>query len=274
MSQGVVYLMEGVQLNGQRCAKVGKTRHFTARMSALSSHGYAGASKLKKKYAIRVDDADEVEAVLLAVLAPYRVACEEYNRNPHAIELFDVDPDVVENLMACLEGEQIYPLQDALGIAPLPEEPIQLGFPFRHADSSSPNLDRVVSLICSLRGTLETKTVVKLLSGQGVFVEGYGDLIGCLKPMVSEMELGLIACFLLDETRDYRFRDPAGYGEVFGSRDPRNRRARILAESILKANGVLIGNSTLRRHSYDYRSQYDAIFVSGESTQSVWANRF
>lgn len=260
MSQGVVYLMEGVQQNGQRCAKVGRTQHFEARMSALSSRGYAGASKLRRKYAICVDDVEAVEAALLAVLASYRVISEGYTRNPHASELFDVDPDVVENLMACLEGQQVYPLQDASGIGPQLEEPIRLGFSFWHADSSSPNLDRVVFLIRSLRGTLDTQSVQKLLSGQGLSCEGFGELIGFLKPMDSKIEFSLIARFLLDETRDYHFRDPIGYRDVFGSRDPRNRRARILAESILKANGISIGNSTLRRHSHDYQPQYEAIF--------------
>lgn len=238
-------------------------------MSALSSHGYGEATKLWRRYAICVDDAEAVEAALLAVLTPYRVITDDYRRNPHGSELFDVDPDVVENLMACFGGRQVYPYQDASGIGPFPEEPIRLGFPFCYADSTSPNLDRVVSLIRALRGKLDTESARKLLSGQGSFCEGFGDLIWCLRPMVSEMELGLIACFLLDETRDYRFRDPNGYHEVFGSREPRNRRARILAECILKANGVNIGNSTLRRHSYDYRTQYEAIFDSDGVAKSA-----
>lgn len=256
--------MEGVGSNGQLCSKVGKTMHYESRMRALSSRGYGGANGLRKKYAIHVDDVDAAEAALLAVLSPYRIVDESYTRRPQASELFDLDPDIIEGLMGCFAGRQVYPSPDASGIEPFGEEPVRLAS-FVHCDDSSPNLDRVISLIRGLRGALNTDDVRKLLSGKSC--EGFSDLINCLKPMVSEMELGLIACFFLDETRDYRFRDPQGYSEVFGLLDPRNCRARILAESILRANGVNIGNSTLRRHSYAYRSQYEAIFEDVESHQ-------
>ena len=99
MAKGIIYLMETVV---KGLVKIGKTgsNNFETRMSTLERNGYANVVGLKRRYAIEVEDYDEKEALLHSIFSKSNV--------PNT-ELFALDPNLVIQLLASLEGRQVYP---------------------------------------------------------------------------------------------------------------------------------------------------------------------
>ena len=99
MARGVIYCMTTIVPG---LVKIGKTRtdQFEQRMYQLENNGYRNLAGLKRRFAIEVADYDEKESLLQDIFSKSNV--------PNT-ELFALDADLVVQLLASLDGEQIYP---------------------------------------------------------------------------------------------------------------------------------------------------------------------
>ena len=99
MAKGVIYCMTTIVPG---LIKIGKTRtdQFDQRMYQLESNGYRNIVGLKRRFAIEVTDYDEKEVLLHDIFSKSNV--------PNT-ELFALDADLVVQLLASLDGKQIYP---------------------------------------------------------------------------------------------------------------------------------------------------------------------
>lgn len=99
MAKGIIYVMETVVPGLVKIGKTG-TGNFEGRMYSLERNGYFNVVGLKRRFAIEVEDYDEKEALLDEIFSKARV--------PNS-ELFALDIDLVIQLLASFDGEQIYP---------------------------------------------------------------------------------------------------------------------------------------------------------------------
>lgn len=99
MSRGIIYVMSTVVDGLVKIGKTGKD-NFEQRMYHLERNGYANVAGLKREFAIEVDDYDDKEALIDEIFSKSRV--------PNT-ELFALDIDLVKQLLASLDGNQIYP---------------------------------------------------------------------------------------------------------------------------------------------------------------------
>lgn len=99
MEKGIVYLME---TSTDGLVKIGQTeeKQFRERMRELESNGYKCVGTLRRSFAILVDDYKTKEKLLHKVFAKSRVGKTEF---------FAVDPNLVKQLMASMDGKVIYP---------------------------------------------------------------------------------------------------------------------------------------------------------------------
>ena len=99
MARGVIYCMTTIVPG---LVKIGKTRtdQFEQRMYQLENNGYRNIVGLKRRFAIEVEDYDEKEVLLHDIFS---------KSNVPSTELFALDADLVVQLLASLDGEQIYP---------------------------------------------------------------------------------------------------------------------------------------------------------------------
>lgn len=99
MSRGIIYVMTTVVPGLVKIGKTG-TENFESRMYQLERNGYFNVVGLKRKFAIEVEDYDEKEVLIDEIFAKSRVMNSE---------LFALDADLVVQLLASLEGRQVYP---------------------------------------------------------------------------------------------------------------------------------------------------------------------
>lgn len=99
MAKGIIYVMETVVPGLVKIGKTG-TGNFEGRMYSLERNGYFNVVGLKRRFAIEVEDYDEKEALLDEIFSKARV--------PNS-ELFALDIDLVIQLLASFDGEQVYP---------------------------------------------------------------------------------------------------------------------------------------------------------------------
>lgn len=99
MAKGVIYCMTTIVPG---LIKIGKTRtdQFEQRMYQLENNGYRNIVGLKRRFAIEVADYDEKEVLLHDIFSKSNV--------PNT-ELFALDVELVVQLLASFDGEQIYP---------------------------------------------------------------------------------------------------------------------------------------------------------------------
>lgn len=99
MARGIIYCMTTIVPG---LVKIGKTRtdQFEQRMYQLENNGYRNIVGLKRRFAIEVADYDEKESLLHDIFSKSNV--------PNT-ELFALDADLVVQLLASLDGKQIYP---------------------------------------------------------------------------------------------------------------------------------------------------------------------
>lgn len=102
MAKGIIYVMSTIVPG---LIKIGKTGidNFESRMYILEHNGYSNVVGLQRKFAIKVDDYDEKEALLDDIFSQSRV--------PNT-ELFALDLDLMIQLLSSFEGEQVYPAPD------------------------------------------------------------------------------------------------------------------------------------------------------------------
>lgn len=97
---GIVYLMTCAQ---PYVVKIGRTEDensFRTRMNRIEKDGYENFNGWKRKFAIRVDDYEEKEALLHNVFAARRIGKSE---------AFVLEWEIVQQLMSALEGDVVYP---------------------------------------------------------------------------------------------------------------------------------------------------------------------
>ena len=99
MAKGIVYAMSTVVPGLVKLGKTGSDS-FQSRMYNLESNGYKNVTGLKREFAIEVEDYDEKETLLDDIFSRSRVA---------GTELFALDINLVIQLLASFEGDQIYP---------------------------------------------------------------------------------------------------------------------------------------------------------------------
>ena len=99
MARGIIYCMTTIVPG---LVKIGKTRtdQFEQRMYQLENNGYRNIGGLKRRFAIEVADYDEKEVLLHDIFSKSNV--------PNT-ELFALEADLVVQLLASLDGKQIYP---------------------------------------------------------------------------------------------------------------------------------------------------------------------
>lgn len=99
MARGIIYLMS-TAVSG--LVKIGKTGsgNYQERMRFLEANGYANVTGLKREFAIEVEDYDAKESLIDDIFAKARVGTSE---------LFALDVDLAKQLLAALEGTQVYP---------------------------------------------------------------------------------------------------------------------------------------------------------------------
>ncbi|MDE6661665.1 MAG: DUF4357 domain-containing protein [Anaeroplasmataceae bacterium] len=102
MARGIIYVMSSCV---EGLVKIGKTGlgRFEDRMSTIERNGYHRISVLKREFAIEVEDYDEKEKLLHEIFSKSRVGDSE---------LFSVNINLVKQLMASLEGQVIYPIDE------------------------------------------------------------------------------------------------------------------------------------------------------------------
>lgn len=85
--------------------KIGKsgTTNFEERMRKLEKDGYNNANALKRQFAIEVDNYDEKEKLLDAVLSKIQI-------RGTTSELFALDIELAKQLLSSLKGTPIYPV--------------------------------------------------------------------------------------------------------------------------------------------------------------------
>ena len=99
MAKGIIYAMSTVVPGLVKLGKTGSDS-FQSRMYNLESNGYKNVTGLKREFAIEVEDYDEKETLLDDIFSRSRVA---------GTELFALDINLVIQLLASFEGDQIYP---------------------------------------------------------------------------------------------------------------------------------------------------------------------
>lgn len=99
MAKGIIYLMSTVVPG---LIKIGKTRidQFENRMNFLEKNGYANIAGLKREFAIQVELYDEKEKLIHDIFSKSRIV---------NTELFSLDIEIAKQLLASLDGTQIYP---------------------------------------------------------------------------------------------------------------------------------------------------------------------
>ncbi|MBR0383510.1 MAG: GIY-YIG nuclease family protein [Eubacteriaceae bacterium] len=99
MAKGIIYVMTTVVPG---LIKIGKTTrdNFNSRMKFLERNGYNNVTGLKRQFAIEVEDYDEKEVLLHTIFEKSRLKDSE---------LFALDFNMVIQLFASLEGEQVFP---------------------------------------------------------------------------------------------------------------------------------------------------------------------
>lgn len=99
MATGIIYCMTTIVPG---LIKIGKTGsdNFEQRMYNLENNGYRNIVGLKRRFAIEVEDYDEKEILLHDIFSKSNV--------PNT-ELFAIDVDLVVQLLASLDGTQVYP---------------------------------------------------------------------------------------------------------------------------------------------------------------------
>ena len=100
MAKGVIYIMTTVVPGLIKIGKSGSS-NFEQRMYNLEQNGYKNVAGLKRKFAIEVEGYDEKEVLLHDIFSKSRIA---------NTELFAIDVNLVEQLLASFEGKQIYPV--------------------------------------------------------------------------------------------------------------------------------------------------------------------
>ncbi len=99
VAKGIIYAMSTVVPGLVKLGKTGSDS-FQSRMYNLESNGYKNVTGLKREFAIEVEDYDEKETLLDDIFSRSRVA---------GTELFALDINLVIQLLASFEGDQIYP---------------------------------------------------------------------------------------------------------------------------------------------------------------------
>ncbi len=100
MSKGIIYVCSTV-VDG--LVKIGRTTDFESRMRMLESNGYANVTGLKRRFAIEVENHEEIEALLDEIFSKSRVG---------STELFSLDINQVIQLLSSLSGKQVYPINE------------------------------------------------------------------------------------------------------------------------------------------------------------------
>lgn len=98
MAKGIIYVMETVVPGLVKIGKTG-TGIFEGRMYSPERNGYFNVVGLKRRFAIEVEGYDEKEALFDEIFSKARV--------PNS-ELFALDIDLVIQLLASFDGEQVY----------------------------------------------------------------------------------------------------------------------------------------------------------------------
>ncbi|MGX8692497.1 MAG: DUF4357 domain-containing protein [Clostridia bacterium] len=103
MARGIIYLMETVVPG---LIKIGKTGldGFESRMYGLERNGYNNVVGLRRRFAIEVEDYDEKEALIHNLFDKSRLQNSE---------LFAVDINLAIQLLASLDGKQIFPKNES-----------------------------------------------------------------------------------------------------------------------------------------------------------------
>ena len=99
MATGIIYLMT-TAVSG--VIKIGKTgvENYNERMRFLESNGYGNVSGLKREFALKIEQYDEIEKRIHEIFQKSRIG---------TTELFAVDKDIVKWLLTCFNGTVIYP---------------------------------------------------------------------------------------------------------------------------------------------------------------------
>ena len=98
MARGIIYCMTTIVPGIIKIGKTGKD-NFEQRMYNLEKNGYSNVVGLKRRFAIEVEDYDEKEMLIHELFSKSRV---------ENTELFAVDVNLVVQLLASLEGNQIF----------------------------------------------------------------------------------------------------------------------------------------------------------------------
>ncbi len=102
MAKGIIYVCSTV-VDG--LVKIGKTGsdNFEQRMNNLESNGYRNVTGIKRRFAIEVENYDDIEILLDDIFSKSRVG---------GTELFSLDINKVIQLLSSFRGKQIYPVNE------------------------------------------------------------------------------------------------------------------------------------------------------------------
>ena len=102
MAKGIIYVCSTV-VDG--LVKIGKTgsENFEQRMSNLENNGYRNVTGIKRRFAIEVENYDDIEILLDDIFSKSRVG---------GTELFSVDISKVIQLLSSFKGTQVYPIDE------------------------------------------------------------------------------------------------------------------------------------------------------------------
>ena len=102
MAKGIIYVCSTAIPGLIKIGKAG-TDNFEQRMRKLEKDGYNNANALKREFAIEVDNYDEKEKLLDAVLSKIQVGGT-------TSELFALDIELAKQLLSSLQGTPVYPV--------------------------------------------------------------------------------------------------------------------------------------------------------------------
>ncbi len=97
--KGIIYIMTTAVSGLIKIGKTG-TNNYQERMRNLETNGYYNVSSLKRFFAIKLDDYNDKENLLKEIFNKHRVGDSE---------LFDLDYDLVRQLLLSFDGKVIYP---------------------------------------------------------------------------------------------------------------------------------------------------------------------
>lgn len=100
MSKGIIYVCSTIVPG---LIKIGRTTNFQARMRNLEENGYRNVGGLQRRFAIEIENHEDVEQLLDDIFAKSRVG---------NTELFSLDINKIIQLLSSFDGKQIYPTNE------------------------------------------------------------------------------------------------------------------------------------------------------------------